>query len=77
MHIEALILKHAMGEESKSKVAADYFNTQKGIEFRVSLIEMGHYQQQIPIEIENTIGHGILKNALTPKRSKAIDMRFF
>ena len=40
-------------------------------------MEMGHPQLKTPLELDNTTAFGILTKQLIPKRSKAIDMRFF
>lgn len=41
------------------------------------LLELNHPQPTTPLELDNTTAHGILTKTLIPKRSKAIDMRFF
>ena len=40
-------------------------------------MEMGHVQPKTPLELDNTTAFGILTKQLIPKRSKAIDVRFF
>ena len=43
----------------------------------MTLLDMAHPQLQTPLEIDNTTAYGTLTNTLIPKRSKAIDMKFF
>jgi len=77
IHVEASILRNVMGAASESEIAAAYVNARMGVEFRIMLMEMGHPQPATPLELDNTTAFGILTKQLIPKRSKAIDMRFF
>ena len=77
IYVEASILKNVMGAASESEVAAAYVNAREAIKYRITLIELDHLQHQTPLEMDNITAHGILTNTLVPKRSKAIDMRFF
>ena len=43
----------------------------------MTLMELDRPQQQKPLEIDNTTACGTLTNAITPKISKEIDMKFF
>lgn len=76
-YVEASILKSVVSAASEAEVAGAYVNARTCIPHRITLMEMGHPQQQTPIEIDNTTAVGILTHTLVPKRSKAIDMRFF
>ena len=76
-YVEASILKSVVGAASEAEVAAAYVNARHGITHRITLLELDHPQHQTPLEIDNTTAYGILTNTLIPKRSKAIDMRFF
>jgi len=40
-------------------------------------MELGHPQPRTPLEMDNTTAHSVLTRSLIPKRSKAIDMRFY
>ena len=77
MHAEASILKNAMSTVSESEIAAAYVNAKLAVTMRICLLEMGNYQPATPLEINNTTAYGILTKQLMPKRSKAIDMRFY
>ena len=74
---EASILKSVVGAAPEAEVAAACVNARHGITHRITLLEMDHPQHQTPLEIDNTTAYGMLTNTLIPKRSKAIDMRFF
>ena len=76
-YIKESILKSVVEAAYKGEVAAVYANTRKLIPFRMILLELGHPQQQTPLEIDNTTAHGILTNILILKRFKAMDMRFY
>jgi len=77
IHVETSILRNVMGAASEAEIAAAYVNARMGVELRVMLWEMGHPQPATPLELDNTTAYGILTKQLIPKRSKAIDMRFF
>jgi hypothetical protein len=77
IHVEASILRNIMSAASESEIAAAYVNAKDGVESRITLMEMGHPQPKTPLEIDNTTAFGILTKQLLPRRSKAIDMRFY
>jgi len=77
IHVEATILRHVMGAASESEIAAGYVNARDAVETRITLMEMGHPQPSTPLEMDNTTAYGILTKQLLPRRSKAMDMRFY
>ena len=77
IHVEASILRNIMSAASESEIAAAYVNAKDAVETRITLMEMGHPQPPTPLEIDNTTAVGILTKQLLPRRSKAIDMRFY
>ena len=77
IYIEVSILRNVISAVSEAEIAGVYMNARMGIELRVMLMEMGHPQLETLLELDNTIAFGILMKQLLPKRSKAIDMRFF
>ena len=77
VHVEASILRNIMSAASESEIAAAYVNAKDAVESRITLWEMGHPQPETPLEIDNTTAFGILTKQLLPRRSKAIDMRFY
>ena len=62
---------------SKSEIAAAFVNAKLGIPKYICLLKMGYPQPATPLEIDNTTTYGILTKQLIPKRSKAINMRFY
>ena len=44
---------------------------------RMALLEMGHPQKTTPLKTDNNMAHDVLTLKIIPKKSKAIDMRFF
>ena len=77
IHAEANMLRNVMGAASESEIASAHVNACIGASERVTLMELGHPQLRTPLEIDNTTAHGILTKSLLPKRSKAIDVRFY
>ena len=77
IHIEASILCNIMSVASESEIAGAYVNARIAIPIRITLLEMNHPQPATPLEVDNTTAVGILTKNLIPKRSKAIDMRFY
>ena len=77
IHVECSILKSVVGAASEAEIAASYANTRKAIPFRIALLKMGHPQATTLLETDNDTAYGILTSTIIPKRSKAIDMRFF
>jgi len=77
IHVEASILRNVMGAASETEIAGGYVNARMAVELRIMLMEMGHVQPKTPLELDNTTAFGILTKQIIPKRSKAIDMRFF
>ena len=77
VHVEASILRNVMSAASEAEIAAAYVNARLGIPIRITLMELGHPQPPTPLEIDNTTAFGILTKSLLPKRSKAMDMRFY
>ena len=77
IHAEAIMLRAIMGTVSESEITVACANSMLGVNHRIKLMEMGHTQQATPLEMENATAHGVLTKQLTPKISKAIDMRFY
>ena len=44
---------------------------------RTILKEMGHKQPATPIQTDNAAAEGVINSKITPKRTKAMDMRFY
>ena len=49
----------------------------EAVYIRTILKEMGHKQPATPIQTDNSTAEGVVNSKLTPKRTKAMDMRFY
>ena len=75
-YVEASMINSVVGAASEAEAAAAFKNARQGISHRMTMMELKHPQQQVPLDTDAT-SHGTLTNTLMPKRSKEIDMRFF
>ena len=48
----------------------------EAVYIRIILEEMGHKQQPTPLQTDNSMADGVVNSKITPKRTKAMDMRF-
>jgi hypothetical protein len=71
------ILKAVMSSVFKAKLGALYINAREAIPMQHLLKEMGHKQPPTPIQTNNSTAHGIITNNIRPRRTKAMDMRFY
>ena len=70
-------LNAPVGAASESEIAAVYINARKAISFRMALLEKGHRQTFTSLWMGKDASFGVLTSRIIPKKSKAIDMRFF
>ena len=68
------IIKFVMSSAGEGE-AATYMNCRAALPLRIALEEMGHPQPQTPVIMDNTSAVGLAQSTMTPKRSKAYDMR--
>jgi hypothetical protein len=71
------ILKAVMSSMAEAKLGALYINADEAIPMRHLLEEMGHKQPPTPIQTNNSTAHGVITNNIQPRRTKAMDMRFY
>ena len=76
-HAEASVLRNTMRTVLEAEIAAECVNARLDIPERVILMKIGHSQPSTLLEIDNTTSFGMLTKSLLPKRSKAIDVRFY
>jgi hypothetical protein len=69
------IMKHVMSSSSEAEVGPIFNNAKMAAPLQVMLEEMGHPQPHTPIQTDNSTAHGILKNKVNHKISKAMDRR--
>eukprot|EP00956_Cyclotella_meneghiniana_P003709 scaffold4513_cov37-Cyclotella_meneghiniana.AAC.4 len=72
----AHIIKHVMSSATEAELAALYIMAKEAVYIRIILEEMGHKQPPTPIQTDNTMAEGVINSKITPKRTKAMDMRF-
>ena len=70
------IIRHVMASAMEAEIAALFLNAREALPLRVLLEELGHQQEATEIITDNTTAHGMINKTMTPKKSKAIDMRF-
>ena len=72
----AHITKHVMTSAMEAKLAALYIMAREVVYMRIILEEMGHKQLATPIQTDNAMAEAVINTKITPKRLKAMDMRF-
>eukprot|EP00957_Ditylum_brightwellii_P207535 15353414-Ditylum_brightwellii.AAC.1 len=66
------IIRHVVVSASEAKLTALFYNIREAVPLCITLEEMGHPQAPTPLITDNNTAH----RTMTPKRSKAINMRF-
>ena len=72
----AHIIKHVMTSATEAELAALYIMAREAVYIRIILEEMGHPQPATPPQTDNAAADKICNGKITPKRTKAMDMRF-
>ena len=72
----AHIIKHVMSSATEAELAALYIMAREAVYIRIILEEMGHPQPPTPLQTDNSMADGVVNSKITPKRTKAMDMRF-
>ena len=73
----AHIIKHVMTSATEAELAALYIMAREAVFIRIILEEMGHKQPPTPLQTDNSMADGIINGKVMPKRTKAMDMRFY
>jgi hypothetical protein len=71
------IISCVVSSVAEAESGAAFQNTQKAVEFRNTLHELGYPQQPTTIMIDNTVAEGFAADTINAKRSKSMDVRFF
>ena len=71
----AHIIKHVMTSATEAELAALYIMAREAVYIRIILEEMGHKQPPTPLQTDNTMAEAVINGKITPKRTKAMDMR--
>ena len=77
VHTVAQILKAVMSSAAEVELGALYINCREAIPVLHVLEEMGHPQPPTPMQTDNSTALGVVTNKIQPKRTKAMNMRFF
>ena len=72
----AQIIKHVRSSAAEAELGALYINACEVFPQWHLLIEMGHPQPLMPIQIDNSAALGVVTNTIQPKEAKAMDMKF-
>ena len=54
-----------------------YVNAREAVPARKTLTELGHPQPRTPMQTDNSAAHSVVTNKVQPRRTKAMDMRFY
>ena len=66
-----------MSSAAEAELGALYINAKEAVHIRQMLREMGHPQPRTPIQTDNSTAEGVINSKIQPKRTKAMDMRYF
>ncbi|KAL9178273.1 hypothetical protein ACHAXT_001701 [Thalassiosira profunda] len=72
----AHIIKNVMSSATEAELAALYIMAREAVYMRIILEELGHEQPPTPLQTDNSMADGVVNGKITPKRTKAMDMRF-
>ena len=64
-----------MTSAAEAEIGALFVNSKLAIQFRTTLMEMGHPQPPTPIKTDNATALGYIHNNIKQKRSKSFDMK--
>jgi hypothetical protein len=73
----AQIIRNVMSSAAEAEIGAMYINARETVPMRRTLEEMGHPQPRTPLQTDNTAAHSVVTNNVQPRRTKAMDMRFY
>ena len=77
IHSISQIMSNVMGLAAETKIGAAYFNGQEAVPIRTLLLELGHPQPAMPIQVDNSTAKGFANDTIIQKRLKAMDMHFY
>ena len=66
-----------MSSATEAELGALFIVAKEAVYTRTILKEMGHKQPATPIQTDNSAAEGVINSKITPKRTKAMDMRFY
>ena len=66
-----------MSSAQEAETGAGFYNAKELLSLRQALEDLGHHQGPTPLQFDNMSATQILKNEVSQKKSKAMDMRFY
>ena len=75
--VKSKIIDAVMSSASEAETGAGFYNAKELLSLRQALEDLGHPQGPTPIQFDNKSATQILKDEVTQKRSKAMDMRYY
>ena len=73
----AQIIKNVMSSAAEAELGALYIIAREAAYIRIILSEMQHKQPKTHIQTDNSTAEGVINSKIQPKRTKAMDMRFY
>ena len=73
----AQLIKAVMSSAAEAELGALYINAREAVPMRNLLHEMGHPQPPTPMQTDNSTALGVVNSNIQPRRTKAMDMRFY
>jgi len=70
------VIKAVMSSAAEAEIGALFINSKLEVPVRTTLEELGNKQPPTPVQTDNSTAHGVLTRKITPKATKAMDMRF-
>ena len=71
------IIRAVMSSACEAEIGAMFMNAKEAVPARKTLEEMGHPQPRTPMQTDNSAAHSVVTNNIQPRRTKAMDMRFY
>ena len=68
-------IRHVMLSATEAELAALYIMAREAVYISIILEEMRHPQPPTPLQTDNSMADGVVNGKITPKRTKAMDMR--
>eukprot|EP00957_Ditylum_brightwellii_P158946 12097679-Ditylum_brightwellii.AAC.1 len=63
-----------MASAAEAELGALFENAKEAVALHTTLRELGHQQPATPIQVDNSVTHGIVNSNIRQQKSKAIDM---
>eukprot|EP00957_Ditylum_brightwellii_P092234 7021488-Ditylum_brightwellii.AAC.1 len=71
------VMRTVMASAAEAELGTLFENAKDAVALRTMLQELGHQQPVTPIQVDNSVAHGIVNSNIQQQKSKAIDMCFY